>query len=56
MAKWQFSYTRSDGIKGHCKVTASNKIEAIKKGMEHTAKHCGMYANVTWFDCKLIQA
>ena len=36
MAKWQFSYTRSDGMKGHCKVTASNKIDAIKKGMEES--------------------
>lgn len=56
MVKWQFNYTRSDGMKGHCKITASNKIEAIKKGMEHAAKHGGMYANVTRFDCKLAQA
>ncbi len=56
MAKWQFSYTRSDGMKGHCKITAANKIEAIKKGMDHAAKYNGMYDNVTRFDCKLVQA
>lgn len=56
MAKWQFSYTRSDGMKGHCKVTASGKVEAIKKGMEHASKHGGMYNKVTRFDCKLVQA
>ena len=43
-------------MKGHCKVTASNKIDAIKKGMEHVAKYGGMYAYVTRFDCKLAQA
>lgn len=54
MAKWQFSYSTSDGKRGHLKVTANSKIDAIKKGMEHARKHAaGASIN---FDCKLAQA
>ena len=53
MAKWQFSYSRLDGYKGHIKISASSKIEAIKKGMEHARKSG---EQITKFDCKLAQA
>lgn len=53
MAKWIFTYSRLDGYKGHIKVTASNKIDAIKKGMEH-ARKAG--EQITGWDCKLIKA
>lgn len=52
MAKWNFSYSKLDGRRGHFKVTAGNKIEAIKTGMER-AKKDG--ETITKWDCKLMK-
>lgn len=55
MAKWQFSYTRADGKRGHIKIAASSKVEAIRKGMEHARKHADGETIVS-FVCALAQA
>lgn len=48
--KWNFSYCKLDGKRGHFKVTARSKVEAIKKGMER-AKKDG--ETVTKWNCEL---
>lgn len=49
--KWQFSYSKLDGRKGNFKISATSKIEAIKKGMDR-AKKDG--ETVTKWDCKAV--
>jgi len=56
MAKWSFSYSTSDGKRGHIKITASSKPDAIKKGMEHAQKHTPAAETVTSWACQLAQA
>lgn len=56
MAKWVFSYKRSDDMRGHIKVTAPNKIDAIKKGMEHARKCANLNVSIVKFDCRLTSA
>ena len=56
MTKWTFSYSTSDGKRGHIKITASSKIDAIKKGMEHAQKHPHPAENVKSWACQLAQA
>lgn len=53
MAKWTFTATDNGRKHQVIKVTASNKVEAIKKGFDRAkAKAAGDI--ITW-DCKLIQ-
>lgn len=53
MAKFAFTYSKLDGRKGNFKITASSKIEAIKKGMDR-AKKDG--ETVTQWDCRIVSA
>lgn len=54
--KWSFTYSQpANGKRGHIKVTASSKPEAIRKGMEHAQKHTDSSHPIKW-DCKPIMA
>lgn len=56
MAKWSFAYSTSDGKRGHIKITAASKLDAIRKGMEHAQKHTHPAETVKSWACQLAQA
>lgn len=51
MSKWNFSTIDNGGKHQHFTVTASNKPEAIKKGLEKAEKHAA--GDITTWNCSL---
>ena len=56
MSKWNFGYITSDGKRGHVKITAANKLDAIRKGMDHARKHTHAAETVKSWTCTMAQA
>lgn len=54
MTKWFFTYSTPDGKRGHTRITAASKPEAIRKGIDHARKHANGEP-IQW-NCKLSQA